>query len=71
MTKTDLAPDSNANPFAGKRILDIGCHVGTVSLEIASRYEPLCVVGCDIDSKMIEVAVSNMHRIVNNTEATA
>ena len=61
----------DANIFSGKRVLDIGCHIGSVSLEIASRYEPLSVLGCDIDHKMIEVAVSNMQRVVNNTESTA
>ena len=65
------ASDASENPFAGKRVLDIGCHVGSVSLEIASRYEPLSVIGCDIDSKMIEVAVTNLQRVVNNTESIA
>ena len=59
-----------ANPFCGKKILDIGCHIGSIALEIAQKYDPLSVVGCDIDSKLIEVAISNMHRVVNNTECT-
>ena len=29
------------------------------------------MVGCDIDSKMIEVAVTNLQRVVNNTESIA
>jgi len=40
-------------------------------LEIASRYAPLSVIGCDIDSKMIEVAVANLQRVVNSAESIA
>ena len=57
----------SGNPFCGKRVLDIGCHIGTVSLEIAQRYEPAYVVGCDIDGKLIQAAIKNIQRSVNTT----
>ncbi|KAJ9123754.1 hypothetical protein QFC24_003528 [Naganishia onofrii] len=40
--------------FKGKRILDVGCNSGEVTVELAQRYEALQVVGVDIDSALVD-----------------
>ena len=54
--------------FAGKRVLDIGCHIGTISLQIAAHHAPANVLGVDIDPLMIKAAIANLHRVVNSEE---
>lgn len=41
--------NSEVNPFGGKRVLEVGCGTGAVSIEIAAHYGPSEVIGCDID----------------------
>lgn len=50
-------------------MLDIGCHVGAFSLQIASYFEPENVLGVDIDHTLIKAAISNMHKLVNDVES--
>ena len=54
-----------ASLFKGKKVLDIGCHIGAVSLQIAAFYEPASVLGIDIDPKLIKTAIENLQRVVN------
>ncbi|KAI8811173.1 Bicoid-interacting protein 3-domain-containing protein [Cladochytrium replicatum] len=42
--------------FKGKRVLDIGCNVGFVTIGIASLFDPLYVEGVDIDPDLIRKA---------------
>ncbi|CAE6509302.1 unnamed protein product [Rhizoctonia solani] len=44
------------NLFKGKRVLDIGCNEGSVTCEIALRYEAQEVVGVDIDAELVSRA---------------
>lgn len=59
--------DATLNPFgravmdglalrSGERILDIGCGVGSTSMELASRVEPGHVTGADISPRMVAEA---------------
>ena len=61
-----MAQDSDL--FQGKRVLDIGCHIGSISLQIAAHYNPTQVLGIDIDPKMIKAAIANMQKLVNSEE---
>ncbi|KAL0578122.1 hypothetical protein V5O48_003865 [Marasmius crinis-equi] len=42
--------------FAGKRILDVGCNEGWVTVEIAQKWRAEKVVGVDIDEALIRAA---------------
>uniref|UniRef100_A0A0N4ZQJ4 RNA methyltransferase n=1 Tax=Parastrongyloides trichosuri TaxID=131310 RepID=A0A0N4ZQJ4_PARTI len=48
------------NYFKMKKILDIGCNVGAVTLTIAKNYSPQMIIGIDIDSHLIGVARKNI-----------
>lgn len=56
--------------FEDKRVLDIGCHTGALSLQIAAQLGPKIVVGVDIDHRLIKNAIDNIHYVIN-TETTA
>lgn len=43
--------------FAGKKVLDIGCHAGIVTLQIAKHYKPASIKGIDIDYRLVNEAV--------------
>ncbi|CAG8596213.1 10403_t:CDS:2, partial [Acaulospora colombiana] len=44
-----LPPDT----FKGKRVLDIGCNEGWVTIDIAQRFSPAKIIGVDIDASLI------------------
>jgi len=54
--------------FKDKRVLDIGCHIGSLSLQIGAHYDPESVLGIDIDPQMVKASISNLHRLVNCEE---
>lgn len=47
--------------FAGKDVLDIGCNRGYITYAIARRFSPRCIVGVDIDARMINMANKDLH----------
>ncbi|GAA5879650.1 hypothetical protein JCM1840_000601 [Sporobolomyces johnsonii] len=44
----------------GKKVLDVGCNAGAVTIELAQRFEPARVVGVDIDSDLTRKARGNV-----------
>lgn len=50
--------------------MDVGCHTGHLSLQIAAQCNPKCVVGVDIDSRLVRNAIDNIHLLIN-AESTA
>ena len=52
--------------FKGKRVLDIGCNVGEIAMQIAALYDPRIVIGVDIDPMIITAAINNMHKAIND-----
>lgn len=42
--------------FRGKRVLDIGCNSGVVTIEIAKRFSPCRIQGIDLDAGLIKKA---------------
>lgn len=46
--------------FRGRTVLDIGCNVGHLTLEIAKKFEPAHILGIDIDDHLVGVARKNI-----------
>jgi len=46
--------------FAGKKVLDIGCNGGQLTLLVARDFQPKKVLGCDIDDRLIKLATLNI-----------
>jgi 7SK snRNA methylphosphate capping enzyme len=51
--------DFQKNWFCGKRVLDIGCNAGNVTLEIAHKFDPEYIEGVDIDPLLVKKARRN------------
>ena len=52
------------NWFNGKDVLDIGCNIGSITLDIAKKYFPNRIVGIDIDKNLIFNAKKNLKEFV-------
>mmetsp|Transcript_32638 Transcript_32638/g.70059 ORF Transcript_32638/g.70059 Transcript_32638/m.70059 type:complete len:375 (-) Transcript_32638:172-1296(-) len=48
------------------KVLDIGCNSGEISLAVARHLGARRVVGCDIDSKLVEDAIANRDSFVKS-----
>ncbi|KAF7629169.1 Bin3-type SAM domain-containing protein [Meloidogyne graminicola] len=46
--------------FIKKRILDVGCNAGRLTLEIAKQFNPSWILGIDIDVHLVDVARKNI-----------
>lgn len=46
--------------FRGKKVLDIGCNVGHMTLAIAKNWSPAYILGLDIDSSVVHAARQNL-----------
>uniref|UniRef100_A0A0K0FQ82 RNA methyltransferase n=1 Tax=Strongyloides venezuelensis TaxID=75913 RepID=A0A0K0FQ82_STRVS len=55
--RLELFPE---NFFKSKKVLDIGCNIGAVTLQIAKKFDPQMILGIDIDSYLIGVARKNI-----------
>lgn len=51
--------------FEGKRVLDVGCNIGLVTLYIAKHLKPKCIVGIDIDPHLVGVARKNIRHYLD------
>lgn len=56
----------NQDWFKGKRCLDIGCNVGTLTLLIALNYAPSYIEGVDIDYRLVSSAIKTTNQIIKN-----
>jgi len=46
--------------FTGRKVLDIGCNGGQLTLLVARDFQPEEVLGCDIDERLIKAATTNI-----------
>jgi 7SK snRNA methylphosphate capping enzyme len=56
--------------FKGKRVLDIGCNEGVLTIKIAEDYQPQYILGIDIDQRLIDSASSAVKRAKFSYSAT-
>ncbi|XP_014783515.1 7SK snRNA methylphosphate capping enzyme [Octopus bimaculoides] len=54
--------------FEGKKVLDIGCNVGHLTLFVAREFKPQMIVGLDIDSKLISAARNNIRHYMSKND---
>eukprot|EP00873_Tetraselmis_striata_P007372 jgi/Tetstr1/427636/TSEL_017761.t1 len=51
--------EMEASWFAGRRLLDIGCHEGVITLAMVAQFRPSITLGVDIDPKLVGRAEKN------------
>jgi len=61
----------DAKWFEGKRVLDIGCNEGLVSLSVAVNFKPNSVIGIDIDPHLVDQAQRKLQRLRRAAAAAA
>lgn len=54
--------------FRGKKVLDVGCNVGHMTLAIAKHWSPAHILGLDIDSGMVHVARQNLRHFLSEMQ---
>lgn len=55
--------------FEGKKVLDIGCNVGHLTLFVARDFKPLMILGLDIDGRLISAARKNIrHYLIQDDQ---
>lgn len=48
--------DQHPEYFRGKKMLDIGCNSGFITISVAKKFKPSTIIGVDIDSELINTA---------------
>lgn len=56
----------DANWFRDKKVLDIGCGTGHVTLEIARRYDPSHILGVELDEQLVNAARQNIRHFLSH-----
>ena len=56
--------------FENKRVLDIGCHTGDMTLLVTLKFNPELIIGVDIDHKLISGAIKQMHKVSNEHQTS-
>ncbi|TUJ24209.1 7SK snRNA methylphosphate capping enzyme [Bagarius yarrelli] len=54
--------------FRGKKVLDIGCNVGHVTLAIAKHWSPAHILGLDIDGGLVHAARQNLRHFLSELQ---
>jgi 7SK snRNA methylphosphate capping enzyme len=54
----------NASWLTGKKVLDIGCNTGHVTLEVARQFKPFLMEGIDIDGQLIKDAQKKQRALI-------
>lgn len=56
----------DANWFRDKKVLDIGCGTGHVTLAIARRYDPTHILGVELDERLVNAARQNIRHFLSH-----
>ncbi|XP_072552865.1 7SK snRNA methylphosphate capping enzyme [Salminus brasiliensis] len=54
--------------FRGKKVLDVGCNVGHVTLAIAKHWSPAHILGMDIDGRLVHAARQNLRHFLSELQ---
>lgn len=54
--------------FSGKKVLDIGCNVGHLTLAIAKHWSPAHILGLDIDGRLVHAARQNLRHFLSELQ---
>ncbi|KAG9269416.1 7SK snRNA methylphosphate capping enzyme-like [Astyanax mexicanus] len=54
--------------FRGKKVLDIGCNVGHLTLAIAKHWSPAHILGLDIDGRLVHAARQNLRHFLSELQ---
>ncbi|XP_061658979.1 7SK snRNA methylphosphate capping enzyme isoform X2 [Syngnathoides biaculeatus] len=54
--------------FEGKRVLDLGCNSGHLTLYIAKMLQPACILGLDIDNGLVHAARKNIRHYLSEVQ---
>ncbi|KAI5609286.1 7SK snRNA methylphosphate capping enzyme-like, partial [Silurus asotus] len=72
-----LTPSPNVDPrlaafrpewFSGKKVLDIGCNVGHMTLAIAKNWSPAHILGLDVDGGVVHAARQNLRHFLSELQ---
>lgn len=56
----------DANWFRDKKVLDIGCGTGHMTLAIARRYDPTHILGVELDERLVNAARQNIRHFMSH-----
>ncbi|XP_017541783.2 7SK snRNA methylphosphate capping enzyme [Pygocentrus nattereri] len=54
--------------FRGRKVLDVGCNVGHVTLAIAKHWSPAHILGLDIDGRLVHAARQNLRHFLSELQ---
>ncbi|XP_076842371.1 7SK snRNA methylphosphate capping enzyme-like isoform X2 [Brachyhypopomus gauderio] len=54
--------------FRGKKVLDVGCNTGHVTLAIAKNWSPAHILGLDIDGRLVHAARQNLRHFLSELQ---
>ncbi|CAM4673631.1 unnamed protein product [Leuciscus chuanchicus] len=54
--------------FRGKRVLDVGCNTGHVTLAIAWHWSPAHILGLDLDGELVHTARQNLRHFLSEMQ---
>ncbi|XP_066527595.1 7SK snRNA methylphosphate capping enzyme [Hoplias malabaricus] len=54
--------------FRAKKVLDVGCNVGHMTLTIAKHWSPAHILGLDIDSRLVHAARQNLRHFLSELQ---
>lgn len=58
----------NPEWFSGKKVLDVGCNTGHVTLAIAKHCSPAHILGLDIDGALVQAARQNLRHFLSELQ---
>lgn len=56
--------------FKDKKVLDIGCNTGFITMNVAKKFQTKMIMGIDIDSELINIARKYVERQKANLNLT-